>query len=61
LTAGHWNSPKKKKDTSCPKTRQKLQQDGRRGVITIKSNSIPTRWATHKLETNTTKEALPLL
>ena len=31
------------------------------GTITIKSSSIPTGWGTHKLETNSTKEVLPLL
>ena len=34
--------------------------DGRRGTIMIKSNPIPTRWATHKLEINNAKEVLPL-
>ena len=38
-----------KKDTSPPKTK-KLQQDGRRGTITVKSNPIPTGWVTHRLE-----------
>ena len=27
----------------------------------IKSNPIPARWATHKLENNNTNEVLPLL
>ena len=54
-----WNIPKK--DTPSPKTKNKLQQDGRRGTITIKSNPIPTGWVTHKMETNYTKEVLPLL
>ena len=33
LTGGHWNPPKKKKkDTPHPKTKEKLQWDGRRGT-----------------------------
>ena len=32
-----------------------------RGAITIKSNPIPARLVTHKLENNNTKEVLPLL
>ena len=59
LTEGHWNPPKK--DTSGSGTKEKLQQDGRKGAITIKSNPIPARWATHKLKKNNTKEVLPLL
>ena len=47
------------KDT-LPKTKKK-PQDGRRGIITIKSNPIPAGWVTHKLENNNTKDALPLL
>jgi len=39
-----------KKDTAHPKTKKKLQRDGRRGANTIKSNPIPTEWATHNLE-----------
>ena len=54
-----WNTPIK--DTACPKTKKKPQRDGRRGTGTIKSNPIPTRWVTHKLENNNTKEVLPLL
>ena len=53
--------PTKKKDTLRSKTKEKLQQDRRRGTIMIKSNPIPTRWETHKLENNITKEVLPLL
>ena len=30
-----------KKDTLHPKTKKKPQQDGRRGIVTIKSNLIP--------------------
>ena len=35
-----------KKDTPHPKTKEKLQGDGRRGAITIKSNPITTGWVT---------------
>ena len=35
-TGGYWNLPKK--DASCPKTKKKPQQDGRRGTIMLKSN-----------------------
>ena len=59
LRGEHWNPPKK--HNLCPKTEKKLQRDGRRGTIIIKSNSIPTGWATHRLEKNNTKEALALL
>ena len=54
LTGGLWNSPKKR--CSCPKTKEKLQQDSRRGAITIKSNPIPVGCASHTLEKNNTKE-----
>ena len=51
-----------KKETPHPTTKKKLQRDGRRGAIPTKSNPIPTRWVTHKLENNNnTKEVLPLL
>ena len=44
-TGGCRNPPKK--DTPCPKTKKKLQQDGRRGAIMIISNPIPLReWPT---------------
>ena len=46
----------KKKRCSCPKTKEKLQQDSRRGAITIKSNPIPVGCASHTLEKNNTKE-----
>ena len=59
-TGGCWNSPKKKKNASHPKTK-KSQWDCRRGVITIKSNPIPTRWMAHKVDNNNTKEVAPLL
>ena len=45
-----------KKRYSCPKTKEKLQQDSRRGAIEIKSNPIPAGWATHRLEKNNTKK-----
>ena len=48
-----------KKD--IPKTKKKLQPNGRRGVSTVKSNPIPTMWVTYNLENNNTKEVLPLL
>ena len=61
-TTGCWNLPKKKKkDTPHPKTKMKLQKEGRRGTITIKLNPIPTGWVIHKLENKNTKEVLPLL
>lgn len=41
-TEEHWNPPKK--DASCPKTKKKPQQDGRRGTIMIKLNTILTGW-----------------
>ena len=49
-----------KKDTPCPKAK-KPQQDGRRGTATIKSNPIPTKWLTYKLENSNTKDILSLL
>ena len=49
-----------KKDTPCPKTKKKPQQDDRRGTITVKSNSISAGWVTHSLENNA-KEVLALL
>ena len=60
-TGRHWNPQKKKKDNPHPRTNEKLQQNSRRGTITIKSNAIPARWATQKLEDNKTKEVLKLL
>ena len=58
-TGRFWNTPIK--DTACPKTKKKPQWDGRRGMVMIKSNPIPSRWVTHKLENDNTKESLPLL
>ena len=49
-----------KKDTLHPKTKEKPQWSGRRGTIMIKSNHIPARWVTHRLENNYTTEILPL-
>ena len=45
-----------KKDTPHPKTKKK--QYGSRGIITIKSDPIPVRKVTHKLENNNTREVL---
>ena len=56
---GCWNPTER--DILYPKTKKKLQQDSRRDAITIKSNPVPSRWATQKLENNNTQEVLPLL
>ena len=56
---GCWNPPKK--DNPHPQTKKKPQWDSRRYAIAIKSNSIPTEWATHKLENSNTEEVLWLL
>ena len=58
-TGGCWNLLKE--DTPSPKTKNKPQQDGRRGVIMIKSNPTAAGWVTHKLENNNSREVLPLL
>ena len=58
LTGGRWNP---KEDNSHAKTKKKPQQDGRKGTIMIKSNPIPARWVTHRLENNNTKKVLALL
>ena len=51
-----------KKNTLCPKTKKKPQQDdGRRDTIMIKSNPIPPRWVTYKLENDNTKKVFSLL
>ena len=50
-----------KKISPHPKTKKKPQWDGRRGSTMIKSNPIPARCVTHKLENNNTKEFLQLL
>ena len=44
-----WNLPKK---YPTSKDKKKPQQDSGRGTITVISNPIPTKWATHKLENN---------
>ena len=49
-----------KKDTLHPKTKERLQRDGRQGSSAIESNPIPARWASHKLLNNYTTEVLPL-
>ena len=41
---------------SLAKIKKKPQRDGRKGTIMIKSNPIPTRWVTHKLESKVPKE-----
>ena len=51
----------REKDTPCLTIKEKPQQDGRRGTIMIKSNPIPTRWMTPKLENNNTGEVILLL
>ena len=50
-----------KKDNPCSKLKKKLQLEGRRGTITIKSNLIPSGWLTHRLENSNNKEILTLL
>ena len=50
-----------KKDTPRPETKEKSQQDGKRGAIMIKSNLIPNGWAANKMEKNYSTEVLPLL
>ena len=59
LTGRYWNPSRK--DTPHPRTKKKLQRNSRKGTIMIKSNPMPVRWATHKLENNNTKEVFPLL
>ena len=48
------------KKTPHVQRKKKPQQDSRRGTVIIKSNPIPPRWVTHRLENNNTKEVLPL-
>ena len=48
-----------KKRYPTSKGKEEATQDSRRGAISIKSNSIPTEWVTHKLEDNYTTEVLP--
>ena len=56
-TEGCYNPPEK--FTLPSKKITKPQQDGRRGTIMIRSNSIPTGWVTHKLQSNNTKKNSP--
>ena len=58
LTGECWNPPKK--DTPHPKAKKKLQWDSKQCEITIKSNPLPTRQVTHRLENNKIKEVLLL-
>ena len=44
-----------------PKTKKKLQWEGRKGAITIKSNPIHAGWATHKTDNNNAKRVFLLL
>ena len=65
ITTNCWTAIDKKleptkKDILHPKAKKKPQQGGRRGEIAIKSNLIPVRWVTHKLENNYTTEVFPL-
>ena len=53
--------PTKKNVEPTSKTKKELQQDGRKGVIMINSNPIPTRWVTRRLENNNNKDVLALL
>ena len=38
---------------------KKLEEDGRRGTIMIKSSLIPAGWVIHKPENNNANEVLP--
>ena len=49
---------KKRNNALCPNTMKKLQQDGRMGTNTIKSNPIHAKRETHKLKNNNTQEVL---
>lgn len=44
-----------------PKTKKKLREMVGGGIIMIKSDPITTRWVTHRLGNNNTKEVLTLL
>ena len=61
IDRGHWKPLKKRTMPYCPKTKKKLQQDGRMGTNTIKSNPIHAKRETHKLKNNNNKEVLQLL
>ena len=58
-TGGCWNPPKK--IPHIQGQRRSRNKMVRRGAITLKSNFILTKWATHKLENNDTKYVLTLL
>ena len=49
-----------KKDAPHPRTGEKAQWDGRRGTITIKSNTMAPGWLTHKMQNSYTTEVHPL-
>ena len=49
-----------KKRYPRPEIKKKLQRNGRRGTIPVKSNPIPARWVIHRLENNNTKDVLAL-
>ena len=58
--------PTQGSNPGLPHCRQFLYQlshtgSPKRGTVMIKSNPIPTRWVTHRLENNNTKEVLTLL
>ena len=57
MTGEQWNPLKKRYPMSKDK---EATWDGRRGANMVKSNPIPARWATCKLENNNIK-VLPLL
>ena len=63
LLNNHWqeNAGKRYQKRYPMPNDKKLEEDGRRGTIMIKSNPIPTRWVTHKPQNNNTKEVFPLL
>ena len=66
ITTGCWTIIDRKtldftqEDTSCPKTKEKPQWDGRRGAIRVKSNPITAGWVTHRLANSYTQEVHPL-
>ena len=57
-STGRYRNPPQN-DAPCPRTKEKPQQNGRRGTITIKPN--PAGLVTHKLENNNGREALTQL
>ena len=56
-----WRTLEPTKKHAHLKTKKKLQQDGKRPAITIKSNPITTKCIIHELENNNMREVLPLL